>query len=261
MRIEACTLKLTKEEVKKNLFMSNNDKTSFYNLLYKFLEQDGAKVKTLDCTKLLVSTNIEETWFHDIPEKTGQDAAQVATALLLYGPKKDDSLPDNTVVIKDGCITYEEENEDDEEENKDDEKESEKGKKHYYLFHYFFNDKDSGSLKVMTNEQLDIDDIDACVNTALIHNLISEEYASNIDEIEELSENEAKEMNFTNQEIDTEDLKRAIFANGYDAIADFCGSDIADKYDDKDVLDGIMDDIISQMPDEELKAFYEKYTM
>lgn len=49
--------------------------------------------------------------------------------------------------------------------------------KYYYDFGYFFSNKDSGSLRVTTTEPLDADDTDGCVEYALEHNLIDEEYA------------------------------------------------------------------------------------
>ena len=69
-------------------------------------------------------------------------------------------------------------------------------KKYYYEFGYFFNNKDSGSLHVITNKPLDEDDVDECVNYAYNNGLISKEYVNNIIYIEELSKKDAKEMGF-----------------------------------------------------------------
>lgn len=69
-------------------------------------------------------------------------------------------------------------------------------KKYYYDFGYFFNNRDSGSLRVITNKPLDEDDVDECVNYAYKNNLISKEYVNNIIYIEELSKKDAKEMGF-----------------------------------------------------------------
>lgn len=69
-------------------------------------------------------------------------------------------------------------------------------KKYYYDFGYFFSNKDSGSLRVTTTEPLDADDTDGCVEYALEHNLIDEEYAGNIIYVEQLTKEDARDMGF-----------------------------------------------------------------
>lgn len=69
-------------------------------------------------------------------------------------------------------------------------------KKYYYDFGYFFSNKDSGSLRVTTTEPLDADDTDECVEYALKHNLIDEEYAGNIIYVEQLTKEDARDMGF-----------------------------------------------------------------
>ena len=68
--------------------------------------------------------------------------------------------------------------------------------KYYYDFGYFFSNKDSGSLRVTTTEPLDADDTDGCVEYALEHNLIDEEYAGNIIYVEQLTKEDARDMGF-----------------------------------------------------------------
>ena len=55
-----------------------------------------------------------------------------------------------------------------------------------------------------------------------------------------------------------EELKTELFKNGMDALEDFAGMDLS-NYDDKDTLDNILDDVLFQMPDEEVIKFYRKY--
>lgn len=69
-------------------------------------------------------------------------------------------------------------------------------KKYYYDFGYFFSNKDSGSLRVTATEPLDADDTDGCVEYALEHNLIDEEYAGNIIYVEQLTKEDARDMGF-----------------------------------------------------------------
>lgn len=73
-------------------------------------------------------------------------------------------------------------------------------KKHYYDFGYFFSRKDSGSIMVTTLKQLDTENVDSCVDYAFKHNLIEVDYVDNINYIEELSIQEAKEMGFEIEE-------------------------------------------------------------
>ena len=68
--------------------------------------------------------------------------------------------------------------------------------KYYYDFGYFFSRKDSGSSRVRTNEPLNTDDIDACVEYAYENNLIEEDYIDNIIYVNELTKEEAIEMGF-----------------------------------------------------------------
>lgn len=68
--------------------------------------------------------------------------------------------------------------------------------KHYYDFGYFFSRKDSGSLRVTTETELDTEDIDSCIKYACDNNLIDKSYADNIIYVEELSESDARDMGF-----------------------------------------------------------------
>ena len=68
--------------------------------------------------------------------------------------------------------------------------------KYYYDFGYFFNRKDSGSIRVTTNEPLNADDIDACVKYTYENDLIEEDYIDNIIYVNELTKEEAIEMGF-----------------------------------------------------------------
>lgn len=68
--------------------------------------------------------------------------------------------------------------------------------KYYYDFGYFFSRKNSGSIRVTTNEPLNVDDIDACVEYAYKNDLIEEEYIDNIIYVNNLTKEEAIEMGF-----------------------------------------------------------------
>ena len=68
--------------------------------------------------------------------------------------------------------------------------------KYYYDFGYFFSRKDSGSIRVTTNEPLNTDNIDVCVEYAYENDLIEEDYIDNIIYVNELTKEEAIEMGF-----------------------------------------------------------------
>lgn len=71
-----------------------------------------------------------------------------------------------------------------------------KSTKHYYDFGYFFSRKDSGSLRVTTDTELDTENVDSCIEYACNNNLIDKSYADNIIYVEELSEADARDMGF-----------------------------------------------------------------
>lgn len=56
-----------------------------------------------------------------------------------------------------------------------------------------------------------------------------------------------------------EELKTALFMEGYHGIEDFLGYEIT-EIEEKDTIDKRMDDIIDQMPEDIFYKFYRKYT-
>ena len=71
-----------------------------------------------------------------------------------------------------------------------------KERKFYYDFGYFFNRKDSGSCCVTMDVELDVYNMEECVRIALEKGALDEEYADNIVYVEELTEDEARDMGF-----------------------------------------------------------------
>lgn len=55
-----------------------------------------------------------------------------------------------------------------------------------------------------------------------------------------------------------ERLKRELFMNSREALEDFLGFELPDDYD-KDTVEGQLEDVGAQMPDEEQVLFYVKY--
>lgn len=55
-----------------------------------------------------------------------------------------------------------------------------------------------------------------------------------------------------------DELKQAIFDNGVEAIDDFLGYE-HDVNEEKDTIENRMDEVLSQMPEEEFLTLYNKY--
>jgi hypothetical protein len=68
--------------------------------------------------------------------------------------------------------------------------------KYYYDFGYFFDRKHSGSIEIITDEELDTENIDECVNYAITNGLLEDEYIDNIIYVTRLTEQEARDMGF-----------------------------------------------------------------
>lgn len=67
--------------------------------------------------------------------------------------------------------------------------------KYVYDFGYFFNRKDSGSIFLAFDKQLDTEDVDECIEIACKAGVLMDEYASNIVYVTELTEDEVGEYN------------------------------------------------------------------
>lgn len=59
-------------------------------------------------------------------------------------------------------------------------------------------------------------------------------------------------------EVQTEELKKALFMEGTKAISEVCDTELS-GYEDKDTLDNLLDEAFMQMPDDVFEDFYAKY--
>ncbi len=100
------SFKMSETEIKNAPFITAKGEPKFYTLLRKKFALPTQNVKAIDCRKILISNNIFESW--DAYAKNNHiSKSDFTLAFVMNGPKVDDTLPDNTVVIKDGCFTYE----------------------------------------------------------------------------------------------------------------------------------------------------------
>lgn len=100
---------MTDKEVEENMFVNKDRSPAFYEFISKRFANGYDNIINIDCTKVLVATNITETWFQKIPEILPQFGKNdVAMALLMSGPKSCDDIPNNTVILEEGCLTVKE---------------------------------------------------------------------------------------------------------------------------------------------------------
>lgn len=59
---------------------------------------------------------------------------------------------------------------------------------------------------------------------------------------------------------DMEVLKRNLFMEGIDVLSDFLGTELSGN-EDKDTIDSMLNEVIDQMPDEELIMFFRRYVV
>lgn len=100
-------LTLTPEQIENHPFIKDGH-ASFYNLIQTLCNPKGKEIRSLDCTKILIANNIQDSWFENA-KKTGLDTTDLGMVLLCHGPKVDTTLSDNTVLLEPNCITFEDE--------------------------------------------------------------------------------------------------------------------------------------------------------
>ena len=96
-----CTL--TQEEVETNPYCDKDHKAAFYRMFAKkAYGMSWDDVKGLDCRKVIVSPDIQESWYKNRPADVSE--VQLTMALAMSGPKAEHALPPLTVRWADDCI-------------------------------------------------------------------------------------------------------------------------------------------------------------
>lgn len=70
-----------------------------------------------------------------------------------------------------------------------------------YFYCFYFKKENCGAIILAFDKQLDISNIDECINFAFKSGALPKEYVNNIDYIEKLSNEEMKEMGMDNLRI------------------------------------------------------------
>ena len=97
-----CTL--TQEEVEANPFCDGDHRAAFYRMFTKkAYGMSWDDVKDLDCRKVIISPDIQESWYRNRPGDVSE--VQLTMALAMSGPKAEHALPPLTVRWADDCIS------------------------------------------------------------------------------------------------------------------------------------------------------------
>ena len=86
---------MTDQDIEMNPFIDKEGHSAFYNYIEEKLFGGKENVETIDCTKICVARNIQDSWFN-----ATSSPSDLAMLLLSVGPKADDSLPNNCVSIQ-----------------------------------------------------------------------------------------------------------------------------------------------------------------
>lgn len=100
---------LSEDTIQKNPFVADDGSAAFYriavNLACMPLHKTYDDVDHLDCTRILVSNHIQDSWFENM-EKAGHSKETIAMTLVNWGPKTDANLDERCVVFQQGALTF-----------------------------------------------------------------------------------------------------------------------------------------------------------
>ena len=91
-----------------NPFITEDGQAAFYKLLVE--EIDGLdktydEVEQLDCTRILISADIQDDWIETIRAQ-GREDESIMMMLANWGPKAAKHLNPNTVVLEEGALRF-----------------------------------------------------------------------------------------------------------------------------------------------------------
>lgn len=101
---------LSADQVRDNPFVDAEGRASFYRMAVDVacapFRKNYDDVESLDCTRILVSADIQDSWVESMQEM-GHSQESIMMTLANWGPKADKSLPERTVVFQEGAIAFE----------------------------------------------------------------------------------------------------------------------------------------------------------
>ena len=97
------SLLLSEAEVEENPYCNASHEAAFYRLFAeKAYGLSWDRVENLDCRKVIISPDIQESWYRNRPADVSE--VQLTMALAIGGPKAEPGLPPRTVRWADDCI-------------------------------------------------------------------------------------------------------------------------------------------------------------
>lgn len=98
-------IRMTDEQIKENPFITAEGRTPFYSFIGEKFAGSYDDVKSIDCRKVNVARNIQNSWF-EYAKENGITVEDLNMMLLFSGPKALDEIPDNLVELEENAIEY-----------------------------------------------------------------------------------------------------------------------------------------------------------
>lgn len=99
------TIVLSDDQITEYPFVTKHGEAGFYKLIRTLFETETHEIEQIDCCKLNVAQNIQDAWFA-YGEQNNIDPTSLAMNICICGPKALKELPNNTVEIQNGCLTF-----------------------------------------------------------------------------------------------------------------------------------------------------------
>jgi hypothetical protein len=95
-------LMVPEEQLKHIGFIGDDGSAEFYRFIADCIDTPFGNLN-FDCRKILISPRLQQQWYDKVPD--GTTAEQLSCALAMYGPKTDDSLDYNQIMLEPGAVT------------------------------------------------------------------------------------------------------------------------------------------------------------
>ncbi len=95
-------LMVPEEQLEHIGFIGDDGSAEFYRFIAECIDAPFDKVN-IDCRKIEISPELQQQWYDSIPP--WQTSEQLTCALAMYGPKTDDSLAYNQIMLEPGAVT------------------------------------------------------------------------------------------------------------------------------------------------------------
>ena len=93
------------EAIKENPFITKDGEALFYRYVCDLFGVSYDNIKSIDCCKVNVASNIQDAWYNYANENN-MDSVGLTMMLAISGPKALKELDDNTIELEEGAIEY-----------------------------------------------------------------------------------------------------------------------------------------------------------